>query len=76
MSGKTEEATVRREKGFIAYYRRRPLTMGEKLNKICLEGFAKAVVEDLYASNRAYEYFRGVYTHYQSLPRQWGHPSG
>ena len=64
-----------REKGFVAYYRRRLLTPMENVDKSCLEVFGAAIVKDMLFSRRAYEYFRG-YTHYQALPRQWGHPSG
>ncbi len=66
---------MQRKKGFIAYYRRRPLTHLEKIDEIWLDVVREAIVAEVHSCNRAYDYFRG-YTHYQSLPRQWGHPSG
>jgi hypothetical protein len=75
MSGRMEQDIVTSKKGFVAYYRRRLLTPMEEINKVCLESFAGEVVKEILSSRRAYEYFRG-YTHYQVLPRQWGHPSG
>jgi hypothetical protein len=76
MSGRMEQDTVRREKGFVAYYLRRPLTMMEKINKLCLDTFGRYMVKETFASSRAYDYFRGIHTHHQVLPRHWGHPSG
>lgn len=66
---------MRKEKGFVAYYRRRPLTLTEKANIVSIQAFGGEIVKEMLRSRHLYEHFRG-YTHYQVLPRQWGHPSG
>ena len=62
---------MKKERGFTAYYLRRPLTLTEKCVDLQCRESVKWVVADMKRCMRASDYFRGI-QHRQSLPKQWG----
>jgi hypothetical protein len=62
---------MKKEKGFIAHYRRRLPTAWEKIEELTIAGFGQAVVAEIKHSMCLYDYFKGI-EHRQVLPRRWG----
>jgi len=67
----SEVIQMTKERGFIAYYLRRPMTLLEKCVELQCKNSVEWIVEDMKRCMRAHDYFKGV-QHRQSLPRSWG----
>ena len=65
---------MRKDKGFVAYFRRRLPTLSERCIELELDVYKEAIRIEFMHAQTIYEFFTGIPL--RAVYRRWGNPNG